>query len=397
MKVLHVTYDDRRGAGLCAYRLLKAQQSIGINARMLALESSHRNDKDISAPYNYYNILYRIMHKLLRRLHIYIFEYDKLARQSEIYNGVYTSPARNLDIIWHPWVKEADIIHLHWVDNFFNQPQFFKYINKPVVWTIHDEGLFYGTSHYHDSILKNDELEIKYRKIKLNMIKQSDSIYFVLLSKYFKKKFGSDMILRGKNVNIINNSVDCTKFTKYNKNEMRNKLKLENDKEYFIFIAADISDVHKGLNNLIQAIVAFNSKNMRIIAIGGNKNFKKHPIVLDVGKIYDPQKLSEYLSAADYFVMPSLQEAFSQAPIEAMACGLPAIVTPVSGTEELITKYNGIICEGFRTKDIKEGIKKAQHNNYDSDFIRNDVLNRFSPKKIANEYLLLYNNILKTK
>jgi glycosyltransferase involved in cell wall biosynthesis len=42
------------------------------------------------------------------------------------------------------------------------------------------------------------------------------------------------------------------------------------------------------------------------------------------------------LQALDIFVLPSLNEGISNTILEAMACGMPALVTPVGGNVELV-------------------------------------------------------------
>src|ERR1700689_1851438 len=51
-----------------------------------------------------------------------------------------------------------------------------------------------------------------------------------------------------------------------------------------------------------------------------------------------------YYSAADAYVGPSLEDTFAQPPAEAMACGLPVIVSSANGTSEIMTdEVNGLI------------------------------------------------------
>lgn len=393
MKVLHISYRDGGGAGLCAYRLHKELQKHGIDSSMLVMYKSQPDDS-VHVPYKVFVFAFRLLHGLLRRLGLFIFESDKLIKRSNEQKSCFTSPVGPIDLSSHPLVKDVDIIHIHWADAFFDQPKFFKRVAKPIVWTIHDESFFYGISHYHDEVDFNDPLESKYRKVKVDMMQHADNVSIVLLSSYFYRHFSTDPILKDKEVCIINNFVDSSHFVKFDRDEARRVLGLDERYKYLVFVAADISDRHKALNNLVDAVLLMGDENIRIIAIGDNSSFKKNEMVIDVGKVYDTKKLSRYLSAADFFVMPSLQEAFSQAPIEAMACGTPVISTPVSGIDECVKKENGVICNGFKPEDIATGLRKAFETEYDREIIRNSVLNKFSRGKITQQYVDVYEKLL---
>ena len=394
MKVLHISMEDQNGAGLCAYRLHKSLQDKGIESKMLTLRKKSNDSSvyKIKSPILFFT---RIINKVIRIFGLKITDYNKILYQNIRYNSTYTLPITPLDITSHPLVREADIIHLHWVNNFFNQPLFFKKITKPIVWTIHDENFFYGTSHFHDSILKDDPLEQKYYKIKHEMVTNAPKLGIVLLSNYFLNTFGRDKMLTNKKIKVINNSVDCNKFIPINKYEAREKNGIDKNKIILLFIASDIMLPHKGLNILIEAVKQLNRKDIQILAIGKNTTFTPNPLVITTGQIKDQNKMSELISAADFFVMPSLQEAFAQSPIEAMACGKPAIVFPVSGTQELINNSNGILCSDFTINALINGLQKAFSINYDSKIIREDVKKRFSPDYISDQYIAFYKEIIK--
>ena len=104
--------------------------------------------------------------------------------------------------------------------------------------------------------------------------------------------------------------------------------------------------------------------------------------------------MCELISCADYMAMPSYQEAFSQSPMEAMACGLPVVVFPVSGTAELVNDRNGVICDDFTADALERGIKVLMSRHYDSKEIRQDMIDRYSPQRIAEKYIDLYKELL---
>jgi UDP-glucose:(heptosyl)LPS alpha-1,3-glucosyltransferase len=62
-----------------------------------------------------------------------------------------------------------------------------------------------------------------------------------------------------------------------------------------------------------------------------------------------------YYAAADVYVGPSLEDTFAQPPAEAMACGLPVIVSEANGASEIIT--DGV--DGFILKDPTDSIALA--------------------------------------
>lgn len=62
------------------------------------------------------------------------------------------------------------------------------------------------------------------------------------------------------------------------------------------------------------------------------------------------------MKSCDIFIFPSKREGLSVALMEAMACGLPCIVSKIRGNIDLIDKNNGIICDLDNSKDWRHAI-----------------------------------------
>lgn len=55
------------------------------------------------------------------------------------------------------------------------------------------------------------------------------------------------------------------------------------------------------------------------------------------------EQLAQELPKCHVFCLPSLTEGMSNATLEALACGLPIVITPVGGSEELLAEETGIL------------------------------------------------------
>jgi phosphatidyl-myo-inositol dimannoside synthase len=75
------------------------------------------------------------------------------------------------------------------------------------------------------------------------------------------------------------------------------------------------------------------------------------------------EEIAEYYAAAHVFVLPSYNEGMSVALLEAMAAGLPVIVTPTGGTAELVSSgLNGFIVNWGDVDDLARHLRKLAHD-----------------------------------
>ena len=124
----------------------------------------------------------------------------------------------------------------------------------------------------------------------------------------------------------------------------------------------------KNLTNLVLSLADFTDIELRLIGDGPEKQ-KLEKLASEVGVKIEflgvkPQdELPELLNECQCFVFPSLYEGHPKALIEAMACGLPVITTPVYGIKNIIShKYNGYLCKDTSPASIKEGIMNVLNN-----------------------------------
>jgi L-malate glycosyltransferase len=103
----------------------------------------------------------------------------------------------------------------------------------------------------------------------------------------------------------------------------------------------------------------------------------------------------EYLQASDIFVLPTEEDAFPLALIEAMACGLPVVSTPVGGIEEIIThRENGLVVETGNFQQLYDALHSLITDTSLSASLGRaavrTVQNRYSRETIANKYIELF-------
>lgn len=405
IKVVHICSSLDGGAGLCAMRIMKATGHLGIDNYALIKNGKKNDHIDVLERKSSNNTVLFYFQKILHHFHLWPkacrinYQIEKARLNNDII-GYFTSPVSEYRISDHRWISEADIIHIHWVGGFLDYKSFFKKIKKPIVWTLHDENPGLGGFHYSSwknmSTPKGQQMDNEMALIKREAYNHVKSMHIVAISSMMKDFISQNVLLGKYPCTLIHNGIDDTLFLHIEKKIAREALGISSDRLVFMFIADNILDERKGLNDLINALDILNIHNTTLICIGQYNMIPKTSFdVLCEGFISKPRLLSLYYSAADFFVMPSYQEAFAQTPLEAMACGTPVIAYPCSGAHDLIKPLNGIVCANFTTDALIDAIKIAMNKVYDCNEIRKYVVENFSYSKIAKQYVQLYEEILK--
>jgi glycosyltransferase involved in cell wall biosynthesis len=150
---------------------------------------------------------------------------------------------------------------------------------------------------------------------------------------YLVKEFGVSPV-------VLPNGVDVEKFKPVPKEEARNDLGLDSSGPYIVSVGGFLP--FKGQDDLIRAFgrVHESIRDSRLILLGdGPKSKELKRVARDVGvrdhvlfEGWVPfEKVPLYLSASDLFVHPSSSEGFPNVVLEAMASGLPVVMSNVVG------------------------------------------------------------------
>ncbi len=130
---------------------------------------------------------------------------------------------------------------------------------------------------------------------------------------------------------------------------------------------------HKGIDRLLEAVALARAKaaNIVLFLVGPRKRRYSSEIpkliaklglmdhVVLVGPLYDPQEKYSALASSDLFVLTSRFEGFPLTVLEAMACGVPVLVTRGTNAGGMLAERQaGIVCEG-RPEEIADAIVKA--------------------------------------
>jgi glycosyltransferase involved in cell wall biosynthesis len=199
------------------------------------------------------------------------------------------------------------------------------------------------------------------------------------------------------------------KFLTFDRNRMREELRISNQAIVFFFVGR--IGIDKGFRELFDVFEKVSKiKNVKLLLAGifeekvGRlsadlvQKIKTHKDIIFVGRVPD---LRPYFMVSDVFLFPSYREGFPNSVLEAGAMGLPCIVSDINGCNEIITdKFNGLIIKPKDRKSLNsamleiienESLRKLMASN-----IRPSIVKRYTRIDLWNAMLNEYKNLIIT-
>ena len=408
MRVLIVNTSERTGgAAVAANRLMKALNNNGVKAKMLVRDKESDALTVVGLPKSpmlHWHFLWERF-VIFCRLHFsrkHLFEVDIANTGSDI------TRLREF--------QEADVIHLHWINQGMLSLKGIQKIlrsGKPVVWTMHD--IWPATAichltlgcHYFINRCANckylpggggsSDLSSRIWQ-KKQQILADGNIYYVACSRWLESEAKSSALLKGQKITSI--PIDTHIYKRGNKQEARQRLGLPLDKKLILFASQRVTNVNKGMSYLVDACRQLGdlTKDLcEVVILGGHAEevleqlpMKAHPL----GYINDEQRVVNVYNAADVFVLPSLSENLPNTIMEAMACGVPCVAFKVGGIpEEIDHLKNGYVAAYRDAPDLAKGIawvlQEANYESLSSQAVHK-VTHCYSQQSVAVKYLDVY-------
>lgn len=391
MKVLIISTTERTGGGaIAAKRLLTALNKNGLKAKML-VRDKQMDDVNVAS---YGNIIPKVTERL--RLMCLLLKPFRQTWQ-------YDLASDGIDILSTPEYKEADVIHLHWVNQgmlSLKQLRQMLLSGKRIVWTMHDEWPFRGIRHYTEEGNAMEDKKVSALEERLFRTKQEiyrlGNVRFVGCSQWITDL--AQEAMPNANVRHINNCIPHDIFHPQDRQAARKAFFLPQDQKLILFTCQKVTDKRKGMAYLLEALKYLNEPKPHLVVVGGKtEEILNTELGIDKGNLHfipyvnGEKEMARLYSAVDCFVTPSLQDNLPNTIAEAMSCGTPCVGFNAGGIPEMISHMkNGYVAQYCDSKDLAHGIECALSHPEWKEAAMHSAAHDYSEDRVAKEYAKAY-------
>jgi glycosyltransferase involved in cell wall biosynthesis len=354
MKVVHISTSDRgSGAASAAYRLHHGLRALGCASTMFVADVVDDEPEPTVTRFEPPRDLPTRLRRRLRRLQIA----GSLARYTRPPHAEAFSDDRGphgRELV--DQVPACDIMHVHAMLRFVDYRAFFAVApyRAPIVRTMHDMSFFTGGCHYDagcgkyrvhcgacpqlgSHVTRDLSYAIWERKRSAFSAIPPDRLALVAPSRWLAGEAERSGLLRGLPVTVIPLGLDTQIFHPIERGFARSVLGLPPDASIVLFVAEPLSRANKGFADLAEALNGMERRELFLLSAGsGRPPVEVRTAHRHLGRLPDQRLLAIVYSAADLFVIPSLQDNAPQTAIEALACGVPAVGYDTCGIPEIV-------------------------------------------------------------
>ena len=173
----------------------------------------------------------------------------------------------------------------------------------------------------------------------------------------------NDAYGRSDRVSVIYHGVDLERFSPSNRATYRGALRRDLGIPDSALVALWVGDLRKGAITAIDAIADATGWRLHFVSRTAPDRYIEHAAQRGVSDrvSFSPHssRIEEYYAASDAFLFPSAYDAFGMVVTEAMASGIPVLVSRAAGASELVE--DGV--SGHVLESPHDGAEAARHLN----------------------------------
>ncbi|GAB3712608.1 glycosyltransferase family 4 protein [Spirosoma flavus] len=334
------------------------------------------------------------------------------------------SPAQfGANLSFHPAIQQADVLHLHWINFGFlsiNTLRSLFELDKPIVWTLHDQWAFTGGCHYArgcDHFLthcrkcpylkKPDDHDLSYRVFekKLRLFERA-KVHFTPPSNWLASEAQRSALLRNFPFTVIPYAIDQNVFRPIERSEASAHLNLPiGNQPRILFGSANVTDVRKGFRYFAEALSLLHQQQPElkpeILVFGKGRTYLFNELpypIQHLGVLTSESDIVAAYNAADVMVVPSLEDNLPNTVIESLACGTPVVGFRTGGIPEMIDhEQNGYLADVHNAQQLADGLAFVLTHDTSQNLrnnARQSAESRFSEAVVARQHIELYEKLM---
>jgi glycosyltransferase involved in cell wall biosynthesis len=420
LRISHLSaYDLTGGAGRSAFRLHTGLRRLGHDSKMLVIEKESKEPSVVQ-------FIPRVdlatrLRRGLRRRYIEGTQGELTSRKP--HTGVFTDDRNQYGSETLREILPSDVVHMHWVARFVDYRLFFRDAPKgqPFVWTLHDMNAITGGCHHawscrhftdqcgmcpqFNTPAPDDFSHAAWKRKRRAYRDLSRTRYRIVTpSRWLAAEVRRSSLMGNLDVEVIPYGLDAEAFQPRDRLQARQMLGVPADARVMLFVAQWLGDSYKGMATLVEALEKLkHDQNLFLLVLGRGDAVEQCQIPSrHLGSITEDERLSVVYSAADLFLLPSLEDNFPNTALEALACGLPVVGSNVGGIPEIVREaQTGVLFERGNAEALAHAIKSIlpEHEQLRrmSANCRDTVLKEYTLEIQAQRYLDLYDSLRKEK
>ena len=196
--------------------------------------------------------------------------------------------------------------------------------------------------------------------------------------------------------------IDLSKFDNVDVDRFKKRREIGVPDNAFLLISVGELNENKNHQVVIKAMAKLDDPNVHYVIVGiGNK--KEHLLSLakelglskQVHLLGYRKDIAELNCSSDVFCFPSFREGLSVALMEAMACGLPCVVSRIRGNTDLISEDGGALFDPCNEEMLSYELSRIVTRKLDDLGLQNKAkVQTFSSTNVEEQMKMIYKGIV---